>query len=234
MGLHDMSQEQVVRRLRLAAVALALSVPATAGADTVMLAQNTAPAARPGTDTPTTAPRPRRTPSPAPQQAQAQQPQAQPQQPQAPTPPQPQRTEIVRFDNWTVTCLEYADGAAKKSCNAQLQLHQTNNNQVVLAWTVSINESKQFVTVLQTPTGVAIGPGIELQPEKAGKRKLTYDSCEPNRCTSTLAMDATLLREVTAAPNAQVVIYALNGQSVQFNIPIKGFDKATAHLRANL
>jgi invasion protein IalB len=202
------------------------------------MAQNT-PAARPGGDAPATAPRPRRTPPAQPQQAQAQG-QNQPQQPQAqtpapaPAPPTPQRTEIVRFDNWTVTCLEYADGAAKKACSAQLQLHQTNTNQVVLAWTISINETKQFVTMLQTPTGVAIGPGIELQPEKAGKRKLTYESCEPNRCTSTVTMDAALLREVTAAPNAQVVIYALNGQSVQFNIPIKGFDKATAHLRANL
>jgi len=99
---------------------------------------------------------------------------------------------------------------------------------------VSINEGKQFVSVLQTPTGVAIGPGLELQPEKAGKRKLSYDSCEPNRCTSSITMDAALLREMTAAPNAQVAIYAVNGQSVQFNIPIKGFDKATAHLRANL
>jgi invasion protein IalB len=105
---------------------------------------------------------------------------------------------------------------------------------MVLAWTVSINDSKQFVTVLQTPTGVAITPGIELQPEKAAKRKLSYESCEPGRCTANFTMDAALLREITAAPTAQVIVYAVNGQSVQFNFPIKGFDKATAHLRANL
>src|SRR5262249_4670177 len=203
-------------------------------------------AVRPGPEAPATQPRPRRPPTPTPQAQQPQQPQpaptqqaqAQPQaqqQPQSqPAPPQPTRTEILRFDNWNVTYLEYAEGPTKKTCAAQLQLHNTNNNQVILAWTVSLNESKQFVSVLNVPTGVAIGPGVELQPEKAGKRKIAYDSCEPNRCTSSVTMDAALLREITAAPTAQVSIYALNGQQVQFNVPLKGFDKATAHLRASL
>ena len=160
----------------------------------------------------------------------------QPPQPQAAAPAarSPQRTEIVKFDNWTVTCLEYPEGTPKKTCAAQLQVQQSGSNQVLLAWTVSLNDSKQFVTLLQTPTGVSIPSGVELQPEKAGKRKLSYESCEPARCTSTFTIDAALLRELSTAPTAQVVIFAANGQSVQFNIPIKGFDKASAHLRSAL
>jgi invasion protein IalB len=167
------------------------------------------------------------------QQAPAQPAPAQPPAQQAPAPRQPFRTEIVRFDNWAVTCLEYAEGVPKKTCAAQVQVQQSGTTQIILVWTVSVNESKQFVSVLQTPTGISIGAGVELQPEKAGKRKLNYESCEASRCTATLTMDAALLREVTAAGSAQVVIYALNGQSVTFSFPIKGFDKATAHLRAN-
>ena len=169
----------------------------------------------------------------APAQQAPAQPQPQPPAQQAPAPRQPFRTEIVRFDNWAVTCLEYAEGVPKKTCAAQVQVQQSGTTQIILVWTVSVNESMQFVSVLQTPTGVAIGAGVELQPEKAGKRKLSYESCEASRCTANLTMDAALLREVTAAGTAQVVIYALNGQSVTFSFPIKGFDKATAHLRAN-
>jgi invasion protein IalB len=161
------------------------------------------------------------------------QPQPQPPAQQAPAPRQPFRTEVVRFDNWSVTCLEYAEGVPKKTCAAQVQVQQSGTTQIILVWTVSLNESKQFVSVLQTPTGISIGAGVELQPEKAGKRKLSYESCETSRCTATLTMDAALLREVTAAGTAQVVIYALTGQSVTFSFPIKGFDKASAHLRAN-
>jgi invasion protein IalB len=209
--------------LPIVALAFAIALPGHAGGEgSVLLAQNALP--RPNTQQ-------RNAPAPAQAQEAPAQTQQQQQQPPAPV---PQRTEIVRFENWTVTCQEFAEGTPKKTCGAQLQVQQTGTNQTLLAWTVSINDSKQFVTVMQTPTGVAIAPGIELQPEKAAKRKLAFESCEPGRCTANFTMDAAMLREITAAPSAQVVIFAVNGQTVQFSFPIKGFDKAIAHLRANL
>ena len=230
-----MSHKEVVvgTALRAVAVAFAIALPGYASGEPLQLLAQAAPAPQPKAESPARA---RRAPPPAPspqvpaQDAQAQQPAQQPQ----PAARSPQRTEIVKFDNWTVTCLEYPEGTPKKTCAAQLQVQQSGSNQVLLAWTVSLNDSKQFVTLLQTPTGVSIPSGVELQPEKAGKRKLSYESCEPARCTSTFTIDAALLRELSTAPTAQVVIFAANGQSVQFNIPIKGFDKASAHLRSAL
>ena len=230
-----MSHKEVVvgTALRAVAVAFAIALPVYASGEPLHLLAQAAPPPQPKAEAPSRA---RRAPPPVQgQQAQTQQP-VQPPQPQAAAPAarSPQRTEIVKFDNWTVTCLEYPEGTPKKTCAAQLQVQQSGFNQVLLAWTVSLNDSKQFVTLLQTPTGVSIPSGVELQPEKAGKRKLSYESCEPARCTSTLPIDAALLRELSTAPTAQVVIFAVNGQSVQFNIPIKGFDKASAHLRSAL
>ena len=230
-----MSHKEVVvgTALRAVAVAFAIALPGYASGEPLHLLAQAAPPPQPKAEAPSRA---RRAPPPVQgQQAQTQQP-VQPPQPQAAAPAarSPQRTEIVKFDNWTVTCLEYPEGTPKKTCAAQLQVQQSGSNQVLLAWTVSLNDSKQFVTLLQTPTGVSIPSGVELQPEKAGKRKLSYESCEPARCTSTLPIDAALLREFSTAPTAQVVIFAVNGQSVQFNIPIKGFDKASAHLRSAL
>ena len=228
-----MSHKEVVVGTALRAVAFAIALPGYASGEPLHLLAQAAPAPQPKAEAPSRA---RRAPPPVQgQQAQTQQP-VQPPQPQAAAPAarSPQRTEIVKFDNWTVTCLEYPEGTPKKTCAAQLQVQQSGSNQVLLAWTVSLNDSKQFVTLLQTPTGVSIPSGVELQPEKAGKRKLSYESCEPARCTSTFTIDAALLRELSTAPTAQVVIFAANGQSVQFNIPIKGFDKASAHLRSAL
>jgi invasion protein IalB len=230
-----MSHKEVVvgTALRAVTVAFAIALPGYASGEPLQLLAQAAPAPQPKAEAPSRA---RRAPPPVQgQQAQTQQP-VQPPQPQAAAPAarSPQRTEIVKFDNWTVTCLEYPEGTPKKTCAAQLQVQQSGSNQVLLAWTVSLNDSKQFVTMLQTPTGVSIPSGVELQPEKAGKRKLPYESCEPARCTSTFTIDAALLRELSTAPTAQVVIFAANGQSVQFNIPIKGFDKASAHLRSAL
>jgi len=231
-----MSHKEVVlgTALHAVAVAFAIALPGYASGEPLQLLAQAAPPPQPKAEAPSRA---RRAPPPVQgQQAQTQQPVQPPPPPQAAAPAarSPQRTEIVKFDNWTVTCLEYPEGTPKKTCAAQLQVQQSGSNQVLLAWTVSLNDSKQFVTLLQTPTGVSIPSGVELQPEKAGKRKLSYESCEPARCTSTLPIDAALLRELSTAPTAQVVIFAVNGQSVQFNIPIKGFDKASAHLRSAL
>jgi invasion protein IalB len=151
-----------------------------------------------------------------------------------PPPPAPQRTEITRFDNWVVTCNDFTEGPKKRVCSAQINVQQQGTNQVIMTWSVFVNDAKQFVTALLTPTGIMIAPGVDLQPEKGAKRKINYESCDNGRCTAAVTMDAAMIREVSAASSAQVSITAINGNTVQFNIPIKGFDKAYAHLRMAL
>src|SRR5712691_11029322 len=53
----------------------------------------------------------------------------------APTPPQiPTRTEILNFENWAVTCKEFADGPRTRQCSALLQILLQNTNQIVFTW----------------------------------------------------------------------------------------------------
>jgi invasion protein IalB len=153
--------------------------------------------------------------------------------PQTPPAPVPHRTEIVRFDGWAVTCNEFTEGPRKRVCSAQLLVQQQGTNQIVLAWVISINDNKQFVTAMQSPTGVRIGPGIEIQLEKVAKRTIPFESCEPQRCIASMVMDATMMRDVTASTKAQIVIHAVSGQVLNFDIPVKGFDKASAQLRTS-
>jgi invasion protein IalB len=167
-------------------------------------------------------------------QAQAQpQPQAQPQQPAAPASP-PVRTEIVRFDGWSVTCNEFAEANRKRHCVAQLQVQPNNANQVVMTWSIAINDSKQFVMAIQTPTGVMIAPGVKLKLEKAADRTIAYESCDNGQCIATQVIDNNLLRDLGAAATAQVTMQANNGNQVNLNFSIKGTDKAVAHLRSKL
>jgi invasion protein IalB len=115
-----------------------------------------------------------------------------------------------------------------------MQVIAQASNQIMLQWTLGFDNNHQPAIVLQTPTGVAIVPGVELRfgtesDIKAGKvaaRRATYTICEANRCLATLPVDATLLREMTAAQIAEVGIHSSQGTVVQFNMPMKGFDKA--------
>ena len=43
-------------------------------------------------------------------------------------------------------------------------------------------------------------------------------------------MDANLLKEMTAVPTAEAIVQGIQGNTVQFNIQMKGFDKAYAVL----
>ena len=150
---------------------------------------------------------------------------------QAPTPPQvPTRTEILNFENWAVTCNEFADSPKAKRCSALLQILQQNTNQIVFTWTVAIDDRKQLVAVMQTPTGVVIPPGVELRVGKLPSQKIPFASCDPGRCIATTTVDANLLREMTTSPTAEAVIQGSQGNTVQFNIQLKGFDRAYAVL----
>jgi invasion protein IalB len=147
--------------------------------------------------------------------------------------PVPTRTEIINFENWAATCRDFAEGPRKRICSAQLVMQQSGTNQAVLTWIVGLNDNKQLTTVIQIPTGVNIPPGLELRLDKAAPRKIPFETCDPGHCTASAPMDGVFVRDLSAASTAEVVAIAENGRSVQFNVPIKGFEKAYAHLRAN-
>ena len=163
----------------------------------------------------------------APTQAQAQ---AQAQQPQQPPPPVPVLTEILNFDNWVVTCREFAQ-PKKRDCAALMQITQANTGQTIFTWTIGVDATNRPVAVFQTPTGVMIGPGVELRLEKAQPRKVPFTACDNGQCSATMPIDSSLVGDMMAAKNAEVVIQATNGSNLQFNLPLKGFDKAYAALR---
>jgi invasion protein IalB len=143
-------------------------------------------------------------------------------------PPVPLRTEIWNFDSWTTTCSEFED--KKKVCSARLQVTQSGNRNILLAWIITLNAENRPINVLQTPTGVSIAPGVELKLGKAAARKVPFTTCDNGHCTATLAMDRDLVRDMTMTAEAEIVIYAPNGSGVQFKFPLKGFEKAYAQL----
>ncbi len=146
-----------------------------------------------------------------------------------PAPPQPTRTEILNFDNWNVTCRDFAEGKRKHVCFAQLQIVQQSNNQVVFAWTIGFDDENHQLMTLQTPTGVLITPGVDLKLTK-GSRAVPYTACETGHCLATLPLDAALVRELTATTDVKATIHASDGRDVEVNVPLKGFDKAYAAL----
>jgi invasion protein IalB len=210
--------------LRLAAGVLLAATMAQAAAP-LQLAQTPAPP-RPPRPPAAAPPAPAATPAPAPSAPSAPAGEAATPAPQ----PIPTRTEILNLDNWVVTCNEFAEGPRKRVCSALLHVVQQNTNQVVFSWQIAVEANKQMVTIMQTPTGVAIPPGVELKVGKLPPHKVPFSSCDNGRCVATAPMDAALIREMTMVPSAEAIIQGSQGNTVQFNIQLKGFDRAFAVL----
>jgi invasion protein IalB len=149
---------------------------------------------------------------------------------QAPAPQIPTRTEILNFDNWVVTCNEFAEGAKTRTCSALLRIIQQNTNQTLFAWSITIDASRQPAAVLQTPTGVNIAPGVELRIGKAAPQKIAFTACDTGGCVANTHLDANIVREMGTAATAEAVIQGSQGNNVQFTVPLKGFDRAYAAL----
>lgn len=137
-----------------------------------------------------------------------------------------QRTETINYDNWILTCREFLEGTKKRTCSATVALQRSETGQIVLALTVQLNDQGRTTASLQTPTGVAITPGIELKFDKAAARKAAYDSCEPSYCVANLTADTSLIRDASVSGMMTVVVQSSEGKPVSFEFPIKGFDKA--------
>jgi invasion protein IalB len=215
-------REDVMQHVIRAALC-AVSLPLAAGA---ALAQQ--PQQRPAPAAPAPAQRPQQAPAQA--QAAPAQPAA-PQQaaPTAPAQPQPVRTEITPHDNWTVTCRDFAD--KRRACSAVLQVVQQQNNQVLFVWVLGKNNEGKLVSVLQTPTGVTLAPGVEVKLARGATRRATYVNCETNRCEATLDMDDAFIRDASGSESVEATLYSNAGQGVKFTLPFKGFDKALAAVR---
>jgi invasion protein IalB len=141
------------------------------------------------------------------------------------------RTEILTYDNWTVTCRD-GQPKEKRTCSAELAISQEANNQrrVVFAWLMGLKDNVPTSAFRFLP-GVTITPGLELKfPEKA-VRKVPITLCEPSHCEATAPMDEAFIKEASAAIQAEVVLHASDGRQVTFTVNMKGFSQALAAVR---
>ena len=140
----------------------------------------------------------------------------------------PVRTETTTFDNWTLICRAPVDGSAPKSCYGELKLIEKERQATMLSWIVGRSVQGALVSVLQTPTGVNIGQGVQFGFPGGKVRTLPYQLCEPQRCEATTEMDSALVEEARKATEATVVITATDGRKINFTVPVKGLTNILA------
>ncbi len=142
-----------------------------------------------------------------------------------PAPPPVTWKTTATFGSWQVQCQE----ANAKACRAVLQV--LKDKQVIMAWLVGTDGKGVLQNVLQTPTGVMVSAGVDVKVGSSAARHANFLTCTPQGCTAAVPMDDAFIKDATAAQKTDVVLYAMNGQSIDFGIPTGGLDKAVAALK---
>jgi invasion protein IalB len=143
------------------------------------------------------------------------------------------RTEILTYDNWTVTCRDGRDPKEKRVCSAELNIFQEAQGQrrVVFSWTMGLNKDGVPATALRFLPGVQIAPGVDLKFADRTPRKLPIITCEPTHCEAATTMDDAFIREASQVIQGEALIQASDGRQVAFTINMKGFAQAAAAVR---
>jgi invasion protein IalB len=141
-----------------------------------------------------------------------------------------QRTETINYDNWILTCREFLEGPKKRTCAATVAVQRSETGQTVFALSVQLSDQAKLTASIQTPTGVAIAPGLELKFDKTAARKVAFEICEPARCVANLVADPAFIRDASAAASITLSVQSSDGKPVNFEFPVKGFEKAYAKM----
>lgn len=143
------------------------------------------------------------------------------------------RTEILTYDNWTVTCRDGRDPKEKRVCSAELSIFQEAQGQrrAVFSWLMGLNKDGALAIALRFLPGVQIVPGVELKFADRAPRKVPITLCEPAVCEASTTIDDAFMREASSVIQAEAVIQASDGRLATFTLNMKGFAQAVAAVR---
>lgn len=145
----------------------------------------------------------------------------------------PIRTETRTFENWSVTCEEFARQPGKSVCSAVLKIVDPKSGRVLFAWLLARQvKTGQIIGLFQTPTGVLVEPGITFQFADGKPRKFGYTSCEQGRCSTVVPMGLSIRKEIGRAKAGKITIVSTTGQRIHFQVAPAGFASAYAAVLA--
>jgi invasion protein IalB len=129
--------------------------------------------------------------------------------------------------SWTVVC--GPEPKKQGGCSAQLQMVDPKSKSVLL--TLLVGYSGKGVPLIEaiTPTGVVIGPGVQLT---AGKLKLRspYVQCGPTGCSSRFAIDGNMQEALKTAKELKFAVVTISQKVIEISVKPEGNAKMLAKM----
>lgn len=111
------------------------------------------------------------------------------------------KNEVTRFQGWLVTCFDAAK-LSTRSCVGKMNILKSNEDQRPILLITVNKTGNSSILILQTPTGIDLKAGVNLQIGKSSPHHLDYASCEPALCTAIVPLNDILANELGSFPTA--------------------------------
>ncbi len=144
----------------------------------------------------------------------------------------PAAIETRTYDNWTVSCRAGQDPGAAKACSGELHMTQEKDGKktILLHWVFGVQNGK-LLSVLSVPTGILLGPGLELKLGTARQMKIPLSQCDPTHCEAVLPSDEALYKDLALVSQSEITLNLIDGRSMKYAVNMKGLDKTLDDIR---
>lgn len=134
------------------------------------------------------------------------------------------RTE-KSFGNWDVICVQEDDNAPKRCTLLQSRV-KSDDNKVVLIWSISSGNKNELIQAVTVPAGVSVKEGVRLFIGDAEPLTMAYDICGARVCIARAPLDDKLVGVIKASQKASASYVQMSKQLLQVNLELTGFADA--------
>lgn len=138
------------------------------------------------------------------------------------------RPGVTRFDDWSRVCQKNSVGSTV--CYVETLLMNPENRETVFLWRLAFSEQKGLFSLLRSPAGVMLSAGLTLNLNPQAPSVFSYDTCYDKVCEVSFVIGQDLLKTILERPSILAKFVIWGGESVQFDIPMRGFAAAVNSL----
>ena len=138
------------------------------------------------------------------------------------------KTEISNFEFWHVQCDQYVDANLGRKCIGRLPVFRQNTQQLVAVLVIAQDDSKQWQLRMVIPTSLSVvdGGSIAFDGSTGKPQTFVIETCEPAACSSSLPLDANLVKMLQNSNKVSLGWTGLDHNPVKLDFEIKGVQQA--------
>lgn len=115
---------------------------------------------------------------------------------------------------------------SKKQCTIAQQLTDEVSKSVIFAWLIGNDGEGNLVAVWQTPTGVLVNRGVEIDVGTGKPIAVPYTSCITGHCEAIANLAPDFIHALATATRATVTVYTVAGRGMTFTLSVNGLAEA--------